>query len=350
MKVASIVGARPQFIKAAMVSRVLRGEHEEYLIHTGQHYDENLSKVFFDVLDIPNPDINLGIGSGPHGYQTGRMLEALEAVLMKWQPEMVLVYGDTNSTLAGALAAVKLGQKLAHVEAGVRSFNMSMPEEINRVLVDRISNHLFCPTETAVQNLTREGTTEGVHLVGDVMYDAALRYAEAARSKHACREFDVDPKDYLVLTIHRPENADHLGRLETILKAVESTGWNVIFPAHPRTRRVIEQSKITGRLKQVVRITEPVDYLTFISLLMDAEKVVTDSGGVQKEAYIFGVPCITLREETEWEETLDHGWNVLVDGDSQSIVRAIEQSPRGSPKREVFGNGRAAQKIVETLA
>jgi UDP-N-acetylglucosamine 2-epimerase len=348
MKVASIVGARPQFIKAAMVSEALRGRHEDIIIHTGQHYDENLSKVFFDVLGLPEPDMNLGVGSGPHGYQTGRMLEAVERALMGLEPDVVIVYGDTNSTLAGALAAVKLEQSVAHVEAGLRSFNRSMPEEINRVLVDRVSSHLLCPTARAVENLRAEGITEGVHLVGDVMYDAALKHSDAARKRRACEEFGMERGGYLLLTIHRPVNADDPDRLRRILEAISTTGRKTLFPAHPRTRKVLGSSSLS-RGFDALEVIEPVDYLTFLSLLVDAERVVTDSGGVQKEAYIFGVPCITLRAETEWVETLEDGWNVLVDADPQKIVEAIRRPRPTGQRREVFGDGRAAERIVEIL-
>ncbi len=346
MKVASIVGARPQFVKAAMVSRLLRRRHKECLIHTGQHYDENLSKVFFEVLDIPEPDINLGIGSAPHGAQTGRMLEAVEAILIEEEPEMVLVYGDTNSTLAGALAAAKLCQRVAHVEAGVRSFNWTMPEEINRLLADRISNPLFCPTQKAVENLHGEGITDGIHLVGDVMYDSVLRYSPAARSRHACGQYGLSGKDYVLLTIHRPANAEQPDRLKTILDSIASTGVKALFPAHPRTRRVLETSGISGAFGDRMMIVDPVDYLTFLSLLIDSEKVITDSGGVQKEAYVLEVPCITLREETEWVETLDDGWNTIVGADPKRIVKAIRSSPVGRPRPEVYGDGQAANKVV----
>ncbi len=349
MRVASVVGARPQFIKAAMVSRVLRKAHEEVLIHTGQHYDANLSQVFFDVLRIPEPDMNLGVGSGSHGYQTGRMLEAVESVLLDVLPDLVLVYGDTNSTLAGALAAIKLQLPVAHVEAGVRSFDRAMPEEINRILVDRVSSHLFCPTARAVGHLRDEGITEGVHRVGDVMYDAALEHEEIARKKHASQLYGLGRGEYLLLTIHRPRNTDDDHRLRAILDSLASSGRRILFPAHPRTRVAINRLGLPGGWPEAFQVVEPVDYLTFLSLLIDAEKVATDSGGVQKEAYFFEVPCVTLRGETEWEETLDGGWNVLVDADPGRIRKALEGSPKGPPKKEHFGDGRAAEKIVSTL-
>ncbi len=349
MRVASIVGARPQFVKAAMVSRVLREAHEEVLIHTGQHYDANLSQVFFDVLGLPEPDMNLGVGSGSQGVQTGKMLEALESVLQDIGPDLVLVFGDTNSTLAGALAAVKLWQPVAHVEAGVRSFNRKMPEEINRVLVDRVSDYLFCPTERSVEHLEAEGVTKGVHRVGDVMLDAALRHEDAARTKRAHRGWDLERGEYLLLTIHRPTNADDVRRLRTVLESLDSSGYPILFPTHPRTRKVMDRFDLADQFKETLQVVEPVDYLVFLSLLLDAGKVVTDSGGVQKEAFFFEVPCITLREETEWEETLEGGWNVLVDANPQDIRHALERSPEGAPRREQFGDGHAAEKVVATF-
>lgn len=348
MRVASIVGARPQFIKAAMVSEVLRRRHEDIIIHTGQHYDENLSQVFFEVLRMPEPDMNLGIGSGTHGYQTGRMLEAVEKALMEVEPDVVIVYGDTNSTLAGALAAAKLQERVAHVEAGLRSFNTSMPEEINRVVVDRISTHLFCPTERAVENLQAEGIRKGVHLVGDVMCDAALSHSKAAERREAWRDFGVERGEYLLLTIHRPVNADDPERLDRILKAIIHTGMQTVFPAHPRTRRSPVLRKLEGA-EGSLKVVDPVDYLTFLSLLKGARKVVTDSGGVQKEAYIFGVPCITLRAETEWAETLKDGWNVLVDADPEWIVKALRRELPVGKRAPVFGDGHASERIVEIL-
>ncbi|MFQ5918758.1 MAG: non-hydrolyzing UDP-N-acetylglucosamine 2-epimerase [Thermoplasmata archaeon] len=349
MRVASVVGARPQFVKAAVVSRILRKAHEEVLIHTGQHYDPNLSQVFFDVLGIPEPDVNLGVGSGSHGAQTGQMLAAVETVLSEVRPDVVLVYGDTNSTLAGALAAVKLLQPLAHVEAGVRSFNRAMPEEINRVLVDRISDRLFCPTIRAVEHLRNEGVTEGVHQVGDVMYDAALQNEGLAREKQASKAFGLEQGGYHLLTVHRPSNADDVRRLGTILEALAASDHPVLFPAHPRTREVMDREGLANRLPESVQVVEPVDYLVFLSLLLDAAKVVTDSGGVQKEAYFFDVPCITLRAETEWEETLEGGWNVLADANSENIRQALESTPEGSPQKGQFGDGHAAEKVVTIL-
>lgn len=316
MKIITIIGARPQFIKAAPVSKVLRESgHQEYLVHTGQHYDTNMSQVFFDELQIPEPDVNLGVGSGSHGWQTGQMLMALERVIQEVKPDWVLVYGDTNSTLAGALAAVKLHILIAHVEAGLRSFNREMPEEINRVLTDHCSDLLFCPTQTAVDNLAKEGITKGVHLVGDTMYDAVIQFSEIARSRSTILEkLGLGPKEYLLATIHRPYNTDNPENLHSILSAFTEIDEPIIFPVHPRTRQCLSDLKLkTDNLK--LRLLEPVGYLDMLVLEKNAKAILTDSGGMQKEAYFLRVPCITLRTETEWVETVEAGWNVAVGAD-----------------------------------
>jgi UDP-N-acetylglucosamine 2-epimerase len=298
VKVVSIVGARPQFIKAAAVSRALRVTADEILVHTGQHYDRGMSQVFFEELDIPRPDVNLGVGSGSHGWQTGEMLGRIEDVLLKEKPQWALVYGDTNSTLAGALAAAKLQVPIAHVEAGLRSFNRAMPEEINRVVADQLSDLLLCPSETAVQNLSAEGIHQGVHLVGDVMHDAVLNNLGVARNRSVVMEsMGVRTQEYLLLTLHRPRNADDLGRLETILNAVGQAGDPIVFPVHPRARKMI--ANMSHRVPPNILLQEPVGYLDMLVLEENARVILTDSGGVQKEAYWLGVPCITLREETE---------------------------------------------------
>lgn len=350
MKVASVVGARPQFIKAAPVSAVLRRRHQEVLIHTGQHYDEDMSAAFFRSLRLPEPDYNLGIGSGGHGEQTGRMLVELERVLLSDRPDVVLVYGDTNSTLAASLAAAKIHVPLAHVEAGLRSHNRTMPEEINRVVADHLSSLLFCPTQTAVDHLTAEGIRAGVHLVGDVMYDVALATAQEARGRDVHARLGVTKKDYLLCTVHRPSNTDDPRNLTAIVEALSECGRTVVFPIHPRTRKSLEQHGLIGKLGKTVVVTEPLDYLDFQGLLMEALKVLTDSGGVQKEAYFFGVPCITLREETEWIETVEDGWNVLVGSDKAEILGAIEDFNASGTQNKSFGDGRAAEKIVEILS
>jgi UDP-N-acetylglucosamine 2-epimerase len=352
MKIVSIVGARPQFIKAAPVSHALRQLAGEVLVHTGQHYDAQMSGVFFDEMGIPEPDYNLGVGSGSHGWQTGQMLVRTEEVLMAERPDWVLVYGDTNSTLAGALAAAKLHIPVAHVEAGLRSFNRRMPEEHNRVLVDHMADLLFCPTQTALDNLAREGITHGVHLVGDVMYDAVLRNARVAeqRSKVLDR-LGLQSQAYTLATIHRPRNADDSLRLQTILGALAEIPEPVIFPVHPRTRQRMAEFDLSFPAPGGGRPTpiDPVGYLDMLVLEKNARLILTDSGGIQKEAYFFAVPCLTLREETEWVETVDAGWNRLVGADPAAIVRmARDFRPVGSPP-PLFGDGQAAPKIVTLL-
>jgi len=358
MIVATIVGARPQFIKAAVVSRSLRAYSccREVLIHTGQHYDPTLSKVFFDELDLPMPDYNLGIGSGSHGQQTGRMLEALEMVLQEVRPNWVLVYGDTNSTLAGALAASKLHIPIAHVEAGLRSHNRRMPEEINRVVTDVLSDLLFAPTETAVSNLLREGIAESkIHLVGDVMYDAALYYArKAEQNSTILNRLNLSPKQYLLATIHRAENTDNLQRLDTIFRALTqlASEWVVVVPLHPRTRRRLTDLNPSYLLNAPqLLLIEPVGYLDMIQLERNAAVILTDSGGVQKEAFFYQVPCVTLRDETEWIETVELGWNRVVPPISVNpIVQATTAASASLGKvSSVLGTGDAAMRITERL-
>ena len=349
MKIASVVGARPQFIKAAPVSREVRQHNEEILVHTGQHYDDNMSDVFFEVLDLPRPDYNLGIGGGSAAWQTAEMIRALEGVLEKERPEFVLVYGDTNSTLAGAIVASKTGVPLGHVEAGLRSYNRAMPEEINRIVADQLSTLLFCPTQTAVDNLAREGIERGVHMVGDVMYDIALQSAQAARSRDVSARFGVTPGEYLLATVHRPGNVDDRAVLEGIVRAFGRSRRPIVFPVHPRTRKNLEAFGLWDTLRASVKAIEPVDYLDFIALLMGASKVLTDSGGVQKEAYFFGVPCVTLRDETEWIETVEDGWNALVGTEPEDILDAIEKFNPAGTKSKSFGDGHAAEKIARIL-
>jgi UDP-GlcNAc3NAcA epimerase len=354
MKIATIVGARPQFIKCAPVSRQLRKVTTEVLIHTGQHYDDNMNEVFFRDLHLPKPDWNLGVGSALHGGQTGQMLARIEEVLIKEKPDYVLTYGDTNSTLAGALAAAKLGIQVAHIEAGLRSFNRQMPEEINRVLVDHVSSLLFCPTQTAVGNLKNEGITQGVHLVGDVMYDAMLQFTEIANQRSTIlKDLKLKPKEYLLATIHRPSNTDCEENLRNILMALQANDEPVIFPVHPRTRNYLrefgldEAGSINGRLQLV----EPLGYLDMLMLEQNARLILTDSGGVQKEAYFFRVPCVTLRTETEWLETVETGWNVVAGTNVAQIMSLVNGKhwPQGTPPA-LFGNGRAAERIVSELA
>lgn len=351
IKVASIVGARPQFIKAGPVSRALRSQNmHEVLIHTGQHYDQGLSGAFFEELGIPSPEHNLGVGSGDHAAQTGAMLSALGPVLLTENPDVVLVYGDTNTTLAGALAASKLGFPLAHVESGLRSFERSMPEEVNRVVTDHLSSFLFCPSETAVTNLEDEGISAGVFLVGDVMKDVFLeRLKLAKQSTHLLDEYGVGGGDYVVTTIHRAANTDDPARLQGViggLREVTAHDVPVIFPVHPRTRKAILRDGIhTGE----VMVIEPLPYLSLLTLQSFARCVVTDSGGVQKEAYWAGVPCVTVRDSTEWTETLAMGWNRLVGAEARSIAEAVLECIAPSDRPELYGDGQAAPEIARLL-
>jgi UDP-GlcNAc3NAcA epimerase len=317
MNIVTVVGARPQFIKAATVSRVLRTkpEMQEVLVHTGQHYDHNISGIFFEEMEIPQPDFHLGIGSGPHGQQTGKMLEAIEAVLLPQPPQIVLVYGDTNSTLAGALAASKLNIPVAHVEAGLRSFNRRMPEETNRVLTDHMSSMLFAPTDNAVSNLHREGIlSDAIVRTGDVMYDAALYYAAKAESKsNIVDRLQLQPGSFILATIHRAENTDDIGRLESILGALSKIAMEIpiVFPIHPRTRSVLAGHAGLAHHLELLRVVDPLWYFDMITLEQHARLIVTDSGGVQKEASFHNVRCVTLRDETEWKELIDLDRNTL---------------------------------------
>lgn len=355
MKVIAIVGARPQFIKAAPVSKVLseRG-HDEILLHTGQHYDYEMSQIFFEELPIRKPDINLGIGSGSHAWQTSQMLIGIEKTLVKERPDWVLVYGDTNSTLAGALAACKLHISIAHIEAGLRSFNREMPEEHNRVLTDHCADALFCPTKTAVKNLAEEGITHGVYLVGDTMYDAILKFFEIANSRSKILDrLNLKNRKYFLATIHRAYNTDIEENLKNILYALMEINELIIFPIHPRTRKQI--TMLNGKYKNKlesskIKIIEPISYLDMLVLEKHAKAILTDSGGMQKEAYFLNVPCITLRPETEWVETVETGWNQLVGTNPERILEAVSKLnyfDRPSPK--LFGQGDAAQRIVNIL-
>ncbi|MHB1653262.1 MAG: non-hydrolyzing UDP-N-acetylglucosamine 2-epimerase [Desulfitobacteriaceae bacterium] len=350
MKIATVVGARPQFIKAAPVSRLLRVKHTEVLIHTGQHYDSNMSDIFFEELDIPRPDYNLGVGSGSQGAQTGAILKEVEEVLWHEKPDALLVYGDTNSTLAGALAAVKLHIPVLHIEAGLRSFNRKMPEEINRVLTDHASDWLFCPTTTAVANLAAEGITSGVYLNGDVMYDAFLFNSKLARERASILErLGIQRQEYILCTIHRAENTDEPGRLKEILTALSQVTQTVVLPLHPRTLKIIREQGLEKSLGSQVKVIDPVGYLDMICLEADAWKIFTDSGGVQKEAYFAKVPCVTLRDETEWLETVETGWNRLVGAKAGEILRAAQEFIPPSVQPKVFGNGDAAGEFVRII-
>jgi UDP-GlcNAc3NAcA epimerase len=353
VRIVTVIGNRPQFVKAAAVSgRVRARGHEEYIVHTGQHYDDDLSRVFFDELGIPDPDRQLGVGSAPAAVQTGRMLEALDAVLAELRPELVMVYGDTNTTLAGALAAAQARVPVAHVEAGMRSFDRSMPEELNRVLTDHASDLLLCSTETAVENLGREGIAGELHLVGDVMADVALAMAPRAReASGALREHGVEPGQYVLVTAHRAGNVDDPDRLRLLVDLLLALPLPVVFPVHPRTRARLAAAGELARLEggDAVRLAPPLGYLDLLALAAGARAILTDSGGLQKEAYLLGVPCITLRDRTEWVETVDAGWNVLVDLDRDAALAALGRRPPAGERPELYGGGRAAERICDVL-
>ncbi len=348
MKILNVVGARPQFIKEAPVGRAIRAKHEEILVHTGQHYDANMSDVFFEELEIPKPDHHLGIGGGTHGAQTGAMLIALEDVITKEAPDWVLVYGDTNSTLAGALAAVKLHVPVAHVEAGLRSFDRTMPEEINRVLTDHASDLLFAPTEPAVAHLAAEGITKNVHRVGDVMMEAHQHASEMAKRKSTIlKDLGLTAGAYHLATLHRPANVDDEGALRRIMRAFGRVETTVVLPLHPRTKGRLAAFGID--VPGNVRLAPPAGYLDFVALETGAVRILTDSGGIQKEAYFLGKPCVTLRENTEWVETVEDGWNVLVGSDAEKIVDAARTFAPTTPRSHKYGAGDAAARIVEIL-
>ncbi len=363
IKIVTIVGARPQFIKAAAVSRAVAAFNEsdggsniqELIVHTGQHYDANMSKIFFDELNIPHPAVNLEVGSGPHGQQTGMMLAKIEQVLVEHKPDWVLIYGDTNSTLAGALAGAKLHIPIAHVEAGLRSFNRRMPEEINRIVSDTISKLLLCPTETAIANLKAEGITEGVVNVGDVMYDSVLYNASLAETRSKIMsELGLEPKSYYLATVHRAENTDDPARLAGICEAFGQVDRPIVLPLHPRTKKTLGESLTS--LGRRVRLIDPVAYLDMLTLEKNSRMILTDSGGVQKEAYWFGVPCVTLRDETEWVELVTAGCNRIVGADTKSILAAVgdfEAAGAGLPEdrqEDLYGDGSSSQRIVRLLA
>ncbi|MCF7954998.1 MAG: UDP-N-acetylglucosamine 2-epimerase (non-hydrolyzing) [Phycisphaerae bacterium] len=362
IKILTVVGARPQFVKAAAISRAINKFNcnnssvkiEELIVHTGQHYDDNMSKIFFDQLKIPHPEINLEVGSGMHGKQTGMMLEKLEEVAMDKKPDWMLIYGDTNSTLAAAIVASKLHIPIAHVEAGLRSFNRKMPEEVNRVVADHLSRLLLCPTDTAVNNLSNEGITGGVHKVGDVMYDSVLfNYKLAASSSKIIEKLALETKQYYLATIHRAENTDDPQRLESIIKAFSQIDATIVLPLHPRTKNTLGDG--LEKLADNVLIIEPIAYLDMLMLEKKASIILTDSGGVQKEAYWAGVPCITLRDETEWIELVDAGVNKVVGTDTAMILDAVRKSPLVAEKfnsnsPRLYGDGNTAEKIIELLS
>lgn len=359
MKIITIVGARPQFIKAATVSRWLRrpefNDIQEKIIHTGQHYDFNLSAAFFKELDIPEPTYNLGVGSGRHGQQTGMIMARLEKVLEKERPNWILLYGDTNSTLAGALVAAKAAIPIAHVEAGLRSFRRGMPEEVNRIVTDRLSDLLFAPTLTAVNHLRREGRVEGVHRVGDVMYDNFLYFRDRINSSEDIKSYSLEAGHYILVTVHREENTNVAGMLKTIMEGLDKISRRipVVFPMHPRTLKALKKRGLN--IPKKIQIIEPVTYTQMLRLIIGAAAVATDSGGLQKEAFFASVPCVTLREETEWVETLEKGWNRLVPpanvdaaGIEEALLTALNFS-KNTVKYDHYGRGDAAPRILEVF-
>ena len=351
-KILTVLGARPQFVKSAMFSKAVQSNASlnEIIVHTGQHYDANMSDVFFKELGIPEPNINLGISELNHGAMTGRMLEKLEAVMIKESPDLVLVYGDTNSTLAASLAASKLHIKIAHVESGLRSYNKLMPEEKNRLITDHLSDFLFCPTETAVDNLRKEGLKNGVHLVGDIMLDLSIYANEIISTQNANIENKYS-EDYVLLTLHRPENTDNKIRLEEIFKAMNkiSKDIEIVMPIHPRTKKII-----AGKSQWLdgIKIIDPQPYLSFTSLQKSAKAIFTDSGGLQKEAFFNSVPCITLRDETEWKETVELGWNDVVGANHPAIIEAWKNIDHKKRVNNVspYGEGDTAKRIMNIIS
>ncbi len=355
MKICTIIGARPQFVKAAAVSAQIAQNPslEEVIIHTGQHYDPDMSDVFFKELSIPKEKYNLSIGSGSHGDQTGKMLASIECALISERPDRILIYGDTNSTVAAALAAIKLHIPVAHVEAGMRSFNRRMPEEINRVVTDHISDMNFCSTEPAVQNLKNEGRGFTALLVGDVMYDCAMKFIPLAEKQcDPCAKYGLEKNNYILMTCHRPANTDNRDRLESIVKAVNDISKNipVIYPAHPRTKSYLEKYNL--KFSEKVKILPPMSYFEMIMAEKSAKLILTDSGGIQKEAFFYETPCVTMRDETEWTETIEMGWNVIVGADYNKIVEAVDSFAKCKPeypKTKPYGDGNASGKIVRHL-
>jgi UDP-GlcNAc3NAcA epimerase len=372
LKILSIVGARPQFVKVAMMAEAIRDykrkvetgtKLEHVLVHTGQHYDPNLSDVFFNQLPLPEPHYNLSIGSGTHAQQTGELLKRIENALIKERPDVVVLYGDTNSTIAGGLAASKMHIKIAHVEAGLRSFNRLMPEEINRVVADHLSDLLFCPTQTAINHLKSEGITSGVYLSGDVMLDAVLAFRPIANTRsRVLSKLNLVPSEYMLCTMHRAENTNSDMHIAKLVQLLTRIGRPLVFPMHPRTRdRLANSSQLREPANSLLstknlHVIDPVSYLDMLTLTSNARLVLTDSGGLQKEAYFLGVPCLTLRGETEWIETLKGGWNRLVNAESDETIPLVESlwngngmRPSGRPNLSAFGGGEAAKLILQQL-
>lgn len=351
MRILTVVGNRPQFIKAAAVSGRLRERHEELLVHTGQHHDDSLSRIFFSQLGLAHPERELAIAGGSNTSQTARMLAALEPLLTEVVPDAVLVYGDTNSTLAGALAAAQAHVPVVHVEAGMRSFDRAMPEELNRVLTDHLSDLLLCSSQTAIENLQAESLAERARVVGDVMVDVALRWQPAARANvEVPAAYGLQPRSYLLLTAHRAGNVDDRERLRALVELIKALPAPVLFPMHPRTRTRLREAGLSSELEDVdgLRLTDPLGYIEFSALVCQARAVLTDSGGVQKEAYLAGVPCVTLRANTEWVETVHSGWNTLVDLDTDAALEALAHEPP-SERPQLYGDGHAAERCVAAI-
>jgi len=354
MKILSIVGARPNFVKLASVHEYFEKIFDHIIVHTGQHYDYEMSRVFFKNFDIPEPDYYLGVGSGSHGYQVGEMIKRIEKVLLEVKPDIVVVYGDTNSTLAGALAAIKAGFKVAHVEAGLRSFDMSMPEEVNRRVIDHISHILFAPIPSAVNNLRKESVTGEVYLVGDVHVDVLKRWLPVAEARsNILDRLGLEPRGYVLVTVHRVENTDNLGRIKRIVSILVdvSKRYSVVFPTHPRTRRALENTSLLKVLEEVENLIliKPLDYLDFIKLLKYSRVIITDSGGVQREAYLLHVPCLVLRDRTEWCELAERGYTIPVDLDESRILKCIEDKLKLAFEDGLLGEGRAGKRIADII-
>ena len=353
MKIISVIGARPQFIKAVLVSQEIRKSYNEILVHTGQHYDDNMSRVFFEELDIPEPDYNLETGSDTHARQTGKIMMKIEEIYESEKPELVLVYGDTNSTIAAALAAVKLHIPIAHVEAGPRMNDKNIPEEVNRILTDHISDLLFAPTKTSVDNLHREGLNQGIYLTGDVMLDSFIHFKKMnADNIEILHKYNLNPGQYFLATVHRARNTDIEENLQNIVDALCHISEKIIIPLHPRTTKYLKQFGLYQKLNEVPNliISDPVGYIDSIILTSNAKKILTDSGGLQKEAYFARVPCITLDESTGWTETVEDNWNVLVGSDKNKILDAVENFSPKREQRNVFGDGKAAEKMVSIIS
>jgi UDP-GlcNAc3NAcA epimerase len=354
MKILTVVGARPQFIKASLVSKAIREMNiQEVLIHTGQHYDANMSNVFFDELNIPKPDVNLAVGSGLHGLQTAKMLIGIEELIIRESPDVLLIYGDTNSTLAGALAASKLHVPIAHIEAGLRSFNWKMPEEVNRVVADRLSQILFCPSLTATKNLFQEGISQNVHLVGDVMYDVVKNFSSMATQRSSILDtLQLQPKSYYLATIHRAENTDVVNNIKNILDALSVLDKKVLLPLHPRTRSKISEYGCKAESYENIHFVDPLGYLDMLHLQQNSSMILTDSGGIQKEAYWLKVPCITLRNETEWVETVESNANIITGANQEKILAAVqlfESKAFEFSEPDAYGDGTASSQIVEII-